>query len=271
VRAIKSNDELVGFMLRAPKWFSVPNVSHEFYCRQQRKIFCQSSYSSSTLGPMPITMKDRPFYLLLISNLAIATALLMSSGCPPTGALVDRAIEQVMQGQPHKVFESYDMLEALLCGNPVGNAKHEGLIKATMSSDHELVRKFLAYGADIKFNGAAAVGSAIKTNQVDMFMILLENQVLSPELTSDLVVQIPKRYPSANRVKILSKLISSGATGHEYSNLLITATEEDDMDTARLLVTSKDQEGLSISSVDFEASRCMVTAVTDEKLDFLKL
>jgi hypothetical protein len=169
-----------------------------------------------------------------------------------------------MQHPPPVVFDSFHMLELLLCGNPAGNAKHEGLKKATTSSDVNLVRLFLKYGADINFNGAAALGYAIKDNQVDIVTILLEKQKLTPELASDLVAQIPARCPSADRLQFLSKLVSCGATGLPCSMLLIKAVEQNDMETARLLVTSKDPGGMPISSVDYNGGKCMVISIMRE-------
>jgi ankyrin repeat protein len=271
MQAVENGDQLVDIFLRAPKRVSLECVSrgllpavkvgHLAVILQLIRAGADANYDEGSAFRCAIE----------IGRADIAAALLMSSKCPPSGVLVDRAIEQTLKQPAPMVNDSVPVLELLLCGNPIGNAKHEGLIKAAMFFNLNLARIFLAYGADINFNNATALSHAIQTNRGDIVTLLLQKQVLNPELASVLVSRIPERCPSADRIGILSKLIVSGASGHYCSQLLIKATEEDDLDTARLLVSSKDQRGVLISSVDFNASRCMVIAVTREKIELLKI
>jgi ankyrin repeat protein len=199
----------------------------------------------------------------------ITTALLLCKN-PPSPMSLDQALESLLTAPQGVVNNSYEMIEMLLCAGPEGNAVNEGLIKATFLANFDLMRLFLLHKADINYDRAAAVGYAIQKIRNDVVGLLLQDRQLRPELAAELVSKIPENTPSADKVAILSKLLVNGASGEQCSRLLIIAAEQNDLDTARLLV-SKDLNGSQISSVDYSAGRSLQVAIAQSNLEMAKL
>jgi len=192
----------------------------------------------------------------------LATAIVMGQK-PPSAVSLNRAIEAVFSSTTSSLQERHLLAEVLLCGGPRGNAANEGLFKATMLANMEMMQLLLEYRADINYNNASAVRHAIKRNRVDLVRLLLQEQSLRPELASEAVGQISHTASSADKVAILSMLLLHGASGITCSELLIAAAETDDIETAQLLLSfGKDQNMPPIASVDYNAARCLQLAVS---------
>lgn len=199
----------------------------------------------------------------------ITTALALSRN-PPSAVSLDQALESIFTAPPAVINNSYDIIEVLLCAGPEGNAVNEGLFKATVLENLNFIRLLLAHNADVNYDRAAAVGHAIQRNRRDLVGLLLQDQQLKAELASELVSKIPEIAPSEDKVTILSKLLVNGASGQNCSVLLITAADQNDIDTARLLL-ARDLNGFPIGSVDYSAGRCLQTAVARNYLEMVKL
>lgn len=192
----------------------------------------------------------------------LVTAIIMGQN-PPSAASLDKAIEAVFSATTANLHESLLLTEVLLCGGPYGNAANEGLFKATMLANMEMMQLLLEYRADVNYNNAYAVGHAVQRNRVDLVRLLLQEQSLRPDLASEAVGRISHTASPSDKVAILSMLLLHGASGTRCSELLITAAETDDMETASLLVSfGKDQNMPPIASVDYNAARCLQVAVS---------
>lgn len=209
-------------------------------------------------------------YAVQTGNLGIATAIVMGQK-PPSPVSLDRAIDLIFSLPPRFIADNHDLIDLLLCGGPLGNAANEGILKATILANVEIIRLLLEHSADINYNGAAAVAHAIRENRGDLVGALLQGQMLKAQIASELVGLIPSTAPSTDKVTILSKLLVYGASGVRCCELLDTAAEQNDLDTARLLISSRDQSGRPICSVDYDGARCLKTAVTKNYLPMVKL
>jgi hypothetical protein len=209
-------------------------------------------------------------YAVEMGRVDIVTALVMGTK-PPSGASLNRALNHIFTRPPTVINNSYDIIEVLLCGNPVGDARNEGLFKATFLDKLNMMHLLLAHRADINYDHAAAIRHAIQQGRGDLVGILLQDQVLRPELASELVSRIPEKAHSAEKVYILSKLLLNNASGTQCSQLLIIAADQNDLDVARLLVASRDQNGSTICSVDYNAARCLQKAVARSNVEMVKL
>jgi ankyrin repeat protein len=192
----------------------------------------------------------------------LATAIIMGQN-PPSAASLDKAIEAVFSATTANLQERHLLTEVLLCGGPYGNAANEGLFKATMLANMEMMQLLLEYRVDVNYSNAYAVGHAIQRNRVDLVRLLLQEQSLRPELASEAVGRISRTASPADKVAILSMLLLHGASGTQSSELLIAAAETDDLETANLLVSfGKDQNIPPVASVDYNAARCLQIAVS---------
>jgi hypothetical protein len=191
----------------------------------------------------------------------IAVAI-VSGEKPPSGASLDRALDLVFSSPPGVMNDRVELIEILLCGGPSGNAANEGLFRCTLLVNYEIMQLLLAHKVDVNYNGAAAVAHAIQRNRGDLVGMLLQDQILQPEVASELIARISPTASSSEKVAILSKLLVNGASGTHCSMLLIAATEQSDLETARMLVLARDQNGSPICSVDYNGSRCLKIAVS---------
>lgn len=191
----------------------------------------------------------------------------------PSGLSLDRALDSVFSVPSATLHARYPLIEVLLCGGPIGNAANDALLKTTLLGNKDIMDLLLAHRVDINHNGAAAVGHAIQRNKAELVTTLLQDQTLKPELASELVGHIPKIAPPNDKVAVLSKLLVNGASGTHCSELLIAAAEQNDLDTAHLLVSyGRDaQKSLPVCSVDYNASRCLQVAVARNNLPMVKL
>jgi ankyrin repeat protein len=200
----------------------------------------------------------------------VATALVAGKH-PPSAASLDQALDYIFTTPSAIVGNSYDLIEVLLCGGPDGNAVNEGLVRATLIENLDIMRLLLAHRADITYNHAAAVGCAIQRNRVDLVNSLLLGRTLKPEMASELVSRICLRAISSDKVAIMSKLLRNGASGTHCNQLLIAAAYENDLEFARLLVSGTDPGGSPICSVDYNEARCLQIAVAQNNLQMVKL
>jgi ankyrin repeat protein len=192
----------------------------------------------------------------------LATAIVTGVN-PPSPTALNAAIDTIFSAVMGHLQDNHLLTEVLLCGGPVGNAANEGLFKATMLVNVEMMQLLLEYGVDINYNKALAVGHAIQRNREDLVRILLQNQSLSPEMASEAVSRISRTAPSEVKVAILSMLLVHGATGPHCNELLIAASESDDIETARLLLSfSTDQNAPPVASVDYNGARCLQVAAS---------
>lgn len=205
------------------------------------------------------------------SRLDLVTAIVMGQN-PPSAASLDRAIEAVFSAATANLQNKHLLIEVLLCCGPYGNAANEGLFKATMLTNMEMMQLLLEYRIDVNYNNASAVCHAIQRNRVDLVRLLLQDQSLRPELASEAVGRISQTAPPADKVAILSMLLLYGASGTHCSELLIAAAETDDIETARLLVSfGKDQNKPPVASVDYNAARCLQVAVSRNNYQMVEL
>ena len=195
-----------------------------------------------------------------MGNVGIATAIVMGRS-PPSPVSLNRILDRVFTSSPDFINSNHDLIEVLLCGGPVGNAANEGIIKATALGNVGIIQLCLGHNTDVNYNGAAAVAHAIQKNRGDLVGLLLQGQTLRPEIASEVVSLIPASASSTDKVTILSKLLVNGASGTRCSELLAISSEKDDMDTARLLISAKDQSGRPVCSVDHDGARCLEVAV----------
>lgn len=192
----------------------------------------------------------------------IAAAIVVGP-CQPSSSSLDRAIGRVFSAATANLNSKLLLIELLLCGGPEGDAADEGLFKATMLGNVEMMQLLLEYGADVNYNNAAAVGHAIQRNRVDLLSLLLQNQTLSQEMAAEAVGRIPRSAPPAVKVAVLSKLLLYGASGVQCSELLVTAAETDDLETAKILLCyGKDNDKAPVAAVDYNAAKCLQIAVS---------
>ena len=197
--------------------------------------------------------------------------LILSAQIPPSGEAVDKALDSIFSTPSPALKQAHLLIEALLCGSPIGNAANEGLFKATMLANADMMNLLLSYNVDINYGGASAVGSAIKRNRRDILDILLQDQSLNSTIASDLVRQIPATSQPMDRAAMLSKLLVNGAAGPNCNELLITAVKQNDMETAQLLVFyGRDGNG-PVCSVDYNAAHCLQAAVATDNVPMVKL
>ena len=199
----------------------------------------------------------------------IAAALVLSRN-PPSGVSLGQALESIFTAPSSMISESSEIVEVLLCGGAEGNVIDEGLFKATTLENIDMMRLLLAYGASINYERAKSIGHAIQKSRGDLVGLLLQDRQLTPELASELIGRIPENAAPADRVAMLSKLLVNGASGGTCSKLLITAADQNDIDTARLLIT-RDLNGSPICSVDYFAGQCLQIAVARNNLEMVKL
>lgn len=75
-----------------------------------------------------------------------------------------------------------------------------------------------------------------------------------------------------DKVAILSKLLVNGASGLYCNEQLILAAELNHLDTAQLLVTyGRENHGPPVCSVNYNAARCLQTAVSRNNIQMVKL
>ncbi len=201
-------------------------------------------------------------YAVETCRIDLATAIIMGQN-PPSAALLNRAIEAVFSATTSNLQERHLLTEVLLCGGPKGNAANEGLFKATMLANMEMMQLLLEHRVDVNYNSAYAVRHAIQRNRVDLVRLLLQEQSLRPEFASEAVALISRTASPPDKVAILSMLLLHGASGPTCSELLIAAAENDDVETANLLMSfGKDQNMPPVASVDYNAARCLQAAIS---------
>ncbi len=188
---------------------------------------------------------------------------------PPSAAGLDAALNSVVSSTSFN--KRYSLIEILLCGRPVGNAASEALFKATLLANVGMMQLLLAHKVDINHNGASAVAHAIQRNRGDLVGLLLQNQSLKPDLASELVRHIPRASQPTDKIGILSKLLVNGASGTYCNELLITAAEQNDLDTAQLLICYGRDQNNPVCSVNYNASKCLQVAVSRNNVSMVKL
>ena len=101
--------------------------------------------------------------------------------------------------------------------------------------------------------------------------MLLEHHALSPETASELVRHIPRDASPSDRITVLSKLLIHGASGTNCNELLAVAADQNDMETAQMLVNyGKGQNKPPICSVDYNAANCIKLALIRNNLPMVK-
>ncbi|KAH7348313.1 hypothetical protein BKA65DRAFT_398151 [Rhexocercosporidium sp. MPI-PUGE-AT-0058] len=198
------------------------------------------------------------------------TAAIVSSPNPPPGISLNAALESIFSTTTSPASR-IPMVEVLLCGGPTGNAANEGLFKAILLANFDLIQLLLSHKVDINYDGAAAVGHAIQRNRGDIVGLLLQDQSLTPENASDLVRHIPRTSQPSDKSTILSKLLVNGATGTYCNELLVTVAEQNDLETAQLLVSYGRDQNTPVCSVDYNAARCLQVAVGRNHVEMVKL
>ena len=204
------------------------------------------------------------------SRVDLAVSIL-SGQIPPCGEAVDKALDSIFSTPSPALKQAHLLIEVLLCSSPVGNAANEGLFKATMLANTDMMKLLLSYNVDINYSSASAVGSTIKRNRRDLLDILLQDQSLNPSLASALVRQIPPTSQPMDRAAMLSKLLVNGATGPHCNELLIAAAKQNDMETAQLLVFYGRDGNAPVCSVDYNAAHCLQVAVATDNVPMVKL
>ncbi|TVY88566.1 Ankyrin [Lachnellula willkommii] len=204
------------------------------------------------------------------SQVKILAAILLGKS-PPSGPSLDRALALVLETPQSGANDSHLTMELLLCAGPVGDAVNDGLIQATKAIDLELMQLLLRYDVDINYKAGAAVGNAIQHKHTFLVEMLLENHTLSTATASELVHHIPRDASPIERTTILSKLLIHGACGTHCNELLIVAADQNDMQTAHMLVTyGKEQNKPPICSVDYNAASCIKKALDRNNLPMIQ-
>ncbi|KAH6712645.1 hypothetical protein BKA61DRAFT_521868 [Leptodontidium sp. MPI-SDFR-AT-0119] len=198
------------------------------------------------------------------------TVAIISSPNPPSGTSLNAALGSVFSTTVSPASRIL-LVEVLLCSGPTGNAANEALFKATLLANVDLMQLLLSHKVDINYNGAAAVAHAIQRNRGDLVGILLQDQALTPENASDLVRHIPRTSQPMDKIAILSKLLVNGATGTYCNELLIITAEQNDLETAQLLVSYGRDQNTPVCSVDYNAARCLQIAVGRNHVQMVKL
>ncbi|KAI9047910.1 hypothetical protein LZ554_007712 [Drepanopeziza brunnea f. sp. 'monogermtubi'] len=188
----------------------------------------------------------------------------------PSGVDLNAALEAVVSSST-SLNAKLPIIEVLLCAGAVGNAANEALFKATLLADIESLQLLLSHKVDINYNEASAVAHAIQGKRSDLVTLLLEKQTLKPEYASELVRHIPRSCQSTERIAILSQLLLHGASGMYCNMLLIICAEENDVNTAHLLVSYGRERDSPVCSVDFNAAQCLQVAVTSNSVPMLKV
>jgi hypothetical protein len=267
---VRDDIELLNLLLRAPKKVGEPYVSQNLLTATTNGWLLGVLLLIRAGADGDYDNASALMYAVETGRTDIATAIVMGQK-PPSGASLDRALSHIFSAPSIFINGNYDLIEVLLCGGPVGNAANEGLFTATLLDNVEIMELLLAHKADITYNGAAAIAHAIQHNRGDLVELLLQDRTLNPELASELVSRIPRAVPPADKVAILSKLLVNGASGTHCSELLVTAAEQNDLDTARLLISSQSQEGSAVCSVDYNAARCLKVAVSRNHLTMVRI
>jgi ankyrin repeat protein len=268
--AQKGDLAVVSLLLRAPQKVTEPCITRSLsvaanngwlpvvLCLVQAGANCDNENAAALM------------HAAQMGNVGIATAIVMGR-TPPSPVSLNRILDHVLSLSAEFINGNLELIEVLLCGGPSGNATNEGLIKATMLANAEMVQLLLAHNADINYNGATAIAHAICQNRGDLLGLLLQGQKLKPELAAELVGLVPAAASSTDKVTILSKLLVNGASGRRCSELLVFAAERDDLDTAKLLITARDHMGRPVCSVDYDSARSLKLAVAKGYVPMLKI
>ncbi|TVY34018.1 Ankyrin [Lachnellula subtilissima] len=265
--AAKNNDvALVGLLLRARH--RVPNE-----CISQLLLPAATSKYDRIVALLAKAGADGDhdnsstlMYAVRTMQVNIVAAILLGQS-PPSGPSLDRALALVLSTPQSGANGGHLMIELLLCAGPVGDAVNDGLIQATKEIDIDLMQLLLKYDIDINYKAAAAVGDAIQHNRTFLVEMLLEDHTLSATAASELVCYIPRDASSMEKTAILSKLLIHGACGTHCNELLIVAADQNDMETAHMLVTyGKEQNSPPICSVDYNAASCIKQALVRNNL-----
>ncbi|RDW87776.1 hypothetical protein BP5796_03470 [Coleophoma crateriformis] len=201
----------------------------------------------------------------------IVTALVTTAKVPAY-TLVDEALHTAISAPTSNWSDVYPLAEVLLCAGPIGDAINEGLLKATVLSNIQMMQLFLRHQADINYNGACAVANAMQRNRTDLVGMLLQQQDLKPETASELVGRIPLSASPTERIASLSKLLVYGASGVHCNEQLIIAVTQNDLETAQLLIGYGRAQNLPpIVSVDYEGARSLQTAVSQGNIEMVKI
>lgn len=260
----------MGLFLQAPKKITEPCITHSLSLAAsngwlpvvlllvQAGANCDNENASALM------------HSASMGNVAISAAIVMGR-VPPSPVSLNRILDRVFSSPSDFINSNFDLIDVLLCGGPSGNATNDGIIRATMIANVELMQLLLTHNANVNYNGAAAIAHAIRQNRGDLVGVLLQRQTLKSEIASELVGLIPIGASSTDKVAILSKLLVNGASGTRCSELLATSAEHNDLDTARLLISAKDPTGGLVCSVDYDAGRCLEIAVAKNYLPMAKI
>jgi hypothetical protein len=261
---------LLNLLLRAPKKVTEPYITRGLLpaaangCVPIALLLVQAGANGDYENASAL------MYAVESGNASIAASM-VSGKSPPSAASLNRALDRIFSSTPNFINNNFDLIDILLCGGPVGNAANEGILKATILGNVGIVRLLLFHNVDTNYNDGAAVAHTIQQNRLDLFGILLQEQILKPEIASDLVGLIPRAASSTDKVAVLSKLLANGASGVHCSEILATAADQNDLETARLLISARDQTGHPICSVDYDAARCLKISVAKNYLPMTKI
>lgn len=134
------------------------------------------------------------------------TAAIVAAQNPPSSATLNDALHATLSVPSSTFIERYPLAEVLLCGGPQGDAANEGLVKATVLSNVQMMRLFLNHRADINYDNGCAIANAMQRNRADLVGILLQGQDLISGVASELVSRISGTAPFEDRVALLSKV-----------------------------------------------------------------
>ncbi|TVY47022.1 Serine/threonine-protein phosphatase 6 regulatory ankyrin repeat subunit B [Lachnellula occidentalis] len=271
IEAVKNNEvELVGLLLRARHTVSNECISGLLLPAaksQYDKIVALLAQAGADGDHDNASTLICAVRTLQVNNVA---AILLGRS-PPSGPSLDRALALVLSAPQSIVNGNHLMIELLLCAGPVGDAVNDGLIQATKDINIDLMQLLLTYDIDINYKAGAAVGDAIQHNRTFLVEMLLQDHTISATAASELVHHIPRDASPMERIAILSKLLIHGACGTHCNELLIIAADQNDMETAHMLVTyGKQQNRSPICSVDYNAASCIKAALVRNNLPMIR-
>lgn len=149
-------------------------------------------------------------------DLAVIKALLVH-GADPTG-LHDDFLDAVAR-------DDLQLMEALLFGNkkPCLPCRSAGLLVAVTNQSGGTIRMLMEYGADVNYDGGAALVKAAEGSRVDLFAILLSGPVVAS--LDSLDAAVGRAYAGMNGEdsragrEIIEMSLSAGARGPHTSDL----------------------------------------------------
>jgi len=235
--AVRSNDQnFIRLLLRAPKALRPDIVS--------------------SCLPAAVGQKSEPIISLLVGHgadpnfdgaSALKTAIsqreyrlavaLVAGPCPLSPLSLQAASEIVLQMSVPQ--DRYQFLQLLFCCGLSPNTPGLGelLLAASQRSDTPIAELLINYGVPTSFNEAECLRNAILRSNWKLVDLILTTPISSAHASIALAV-VPMDIVNPNRLRVISALVSKGATGRPLERWLVRAVEDGDSSLMDLLLTA---------------------------------